>query len=174
MEIVAFEAKGRFLGAPTVSVFESYDHRNLAARFRDGAAEGIPYGVYRVEARMPSFFSDVRYARVYQPVVRVVVGLRFGEELPQVPPSLHGRVLALPVRSKSFVKLVGVYENVSIESAIDSDGGFSLGGLSPGLFLFLVVGENGILASRTLTVPYTGPPLEIEVKGDLAPWIVDR
>ena len=57
---------------------------------------------------------------------------------------------------------MGVYENISIESAIDNDGRFSLAGLSPGLFVLLIVGEKGIVASRTLAVPYSGPSLEIQ------------
>src|ERR1035437_7853004 len=78
VEIVAFEANGKFLGAPNVSVFEPYDHRNLAARFRDGVANGVPYGVYRIEGRLPGCSSDVRYVRVYQPTVMIVLGLEFG------------------------------------------------------------------------------------------------
>jgi hypothetical protein len=167
VEIIAFESKGRFLGPPNVSIFESADHENLASRFRDGVATGIPYGVYRIEARLPAYFSDVRYLRVYQAKVTVVLGLRFGEELPQVPPSLGGRITGLSAPlGRIFVKLIGVYENVAVESEISSDGSFELGGLSPGRFLLLVVGEKGVVASRALTIPYTGPPLEIEVKDD--------
>ena len=164
MEIVAFEASGRFLGRPNLSVFESVDHRNLAGKFRDGVATGIPYGVYRTEVRLPGYFSDVKYVRIYQAEATVVMGLRFGEELPQTPPSLSGRVIGLSTPpGKTFIKLVGVYENVSIESAISSDGKFEIGGLSPGRFLLLVVSENGILAHRPLTIPYTGGPLDVEL-----------
>ena len=51
-----------------------------------------------------------------------------------------------------------------MESAIDTNGGFNLGGLTPGLFVLLIIGEHGILASRTLTIPYIGPPLEVSIK----------
>ena len=86
VEIVAFEASGRFLGRPNLSVFESVDHRNLAGKFRDGVATGIPYGVYRTEVRLPGYFSDVKYVRIYQAEATVVMGLRFGEELPRLRP----------------------------------------------------------------------------------------
>jgi hypothetical protein len=167
VDVVAFSAKGRFLGAPDVVVFQSDHGLNLAARFRDGAATGIPYGVYRIEGRLPWYFSDVRYVWVYQPKVTIVLGLEFDHEGPRFPPTLSGRVAgpSLPA-GKSFVEITGVYEHVSIESAIGSDGSFSLGGVPSGLCLLLVVDEHGILASRTLTLPYTGPPLEIEIKSD--------
>ena len=166
VEVVAFEANGRFLGAPNVSVFaESESGQNLATKFHNGLAVDIPYGIYRIEGRLPWYYSDTKFVWVYQPLVTVVLGLRFSQELPKVPPTLRGHVTGVPVSTtKAFVKLIGVYEHVSVESLIEGDGTFSLGGLSPGAFLLLVVGEHGIVASRTLTIPYTGPPLEIAIK----------
>lgn len=165
VEVVAFEASGRFLGRPKVSTFEDVgDKRNLAVRFRDGVATEIPYSVYRIETRLPGYFPDIRYVQVYQPKVTVVVGLRFGQELPQVPPRLGGRITGLNTPlEKTYVKLIGVYENVSAESAISSDGSFTLAGLAPGKFLLLVVSESGVLASRELTIPYIGPPLDVRI-----------
>ena len=93
VEVVAFEANGRFLGAPHVKVFESYKHQNMASRFHQGVAEGVPYGTYRIEARLPGCSSDVRYVRVSQPSVTVVLGLEFGYELPEVPQILRGRII---------------------------------------------------------------------------------
>jgi hypothetical protein len=171
VEVVAFEAeKGRFLGAPQVSVFEEWGGRkNLAAKFRDGKAEGIPYSVYRIEAHLPGYSSDITYVGVYQPTVTIVLGLRFSQELPDTPPSLGGRVLGLTAPAdKTFVKLIGVFEHISTESAVTSDGRFRLGGLVPGRFLLLVIGERGILASKSLSIPYVGPPLEVKI-GDGLP-----
>ena len=167
VEIRAFSETGVYLGAPTELVFEDLDERrNRASEFRNGIGVGIPFGYYRVEARLPGYFSDITYAGVYQAHVTIVVGLRFGQELPDIPPHLRGHISGLPVpASRSFVKLIGVYEHVSIESAIDENGDFQLGGLSPGLFLLMVIGEKGVLATRTLSIPYTGPPLVIEIKG---------
>ena len=165
VEVIAFDTNGRFLGAPNVSLFESDDHKNLAARFRAGVADGIPFGIYRVEGRLPAYSSEIRYVRVYQPHVTVVLGLTFSVELPEVPPVLHGRVVG-QISPKSFVRLVGIYSNVSMESSIEADGSFTLGGLSDGQFLLLIVGQKGILASRAVSIPYTGPGLEVEIGRD--------
>jgi hypothetical protein len=163
VEVVAFETGGKPLGAPVISTFESYDHKNLASRFHSGVAEGIPYGIYRVEGRLPGYYSDYRYVAVYGSPVAVVLGLAFGYEAPQVPMTLRGRVVGALASKRSFVKLVGVYGSLAMESAIGPGGTFSFDGVSHGSFLILVVGEAGIVASKTLTIPYTGPPLEVEV-----------
>jgi hypothetical protein len=168
--VEAYEANGRYLGAPEVTAFiDTGNQQNLAAKFHDGAATGIPYGVYRIEGRQPWHYTAERYVRIYQPSAAVTLGLRFAAELPETPPTLPGRIIGLAAPAgRGFVKLVGIYEDVSVESAIDSGGNFTLGGLSPGAFLLLVVGEKGILASRSLTIPYSGPPIEIEIGRDHA------
>jgi len=163
VQVVAFEAGGRFLGAPDIAVFESHDHTSFAGRFHHGEANEIPFGEYRIEGRLPGYYPDVRYVGVYQPKTRVVLGLTFDHELPQRPPSLSGRVTGLPSPvGSSFVRLIGVYSSVSLESSIGDDGRFCLAGVPPGLFVLLVVGEDGVHASRTLRYPYTGSPLEIQ------------
>ena len=146
--------------------FSSACHRNLAARFHAGVATGVPYGNYRIEARLTAYSSDAKSVRVYQQHVTVILGLTVSQELPEIPPNLPGRIVGLLRTTKSFVRLIGVYANVSIDSSIEPDGRFDLGGLSAGKYLLMVVGEGGILASRQLIIPYAGPPLEIQLSGD--------
>ena len=169
VRVVAYEANGRYIGAPDISLFvDAGGHENLASKFHDGVALDIPYSVYRIEGRQPGYYSDSKYIRIYQPLVTVVLGLRFSTEWS--PLTLSGRVLGYPgPAEKTFAKVIGVYESVSGESPISSDGKFTLGGLSPGLFVLMIVGEKGVRASKTVTVPYTGPPLEIEIKNDSLP-----
>ncbi len=167
VSLIAFDTRGNPLGPPIVRTFESYEHKNYASKFHLGVAEGIPFGVYRVEAYRTAYSSEERYARVYEREVTVVLGLTVGYELPSVPLTLHGKVVGLSParRARSFVKLSGIYSNLSMESAIRPDGGFDLGGLTWGSFLLLVIDDQGVLATRSLSVPYSGPPLEIRVGG---------
>ncbi len=166
VEVVAFEEGGRCLGAPDVRIFESEDHRNLAAKFHSGVAENIPYGAYRLEGRLIAHTSDVQYVSVYGPQVTAVLGLAVGYEVPLYPMVLQGRVIGPIPPSRSFVKLTGIYNSRSMESSIAPDGGFSFAGVSHGSFILLVIGERGVLASRIVTIPYTGPPLTIEIARD--------
>jgi hypothetical protein len=169
VSVVAFDTNGRFLGSPDVGIFESADdHMNMATKFHAGIAKGVPYGLYRIEARLVAYSSDVKYVRVYQQHVTIVLGLTVGHELPEIPPSLRGRVVGKLPFDRSFVRLLGVYSNVSMDSSIDPEGRFDVGGLSDGKYLLLVVGEGGVLANRTISIPYTGPPLEVKVGREIS------
>lgn len=166
VHVLAFEARGTFLGNADVRLFESEDHKDLASAFHAGVAEHIPFGVYRVEARMSGFYSEVRYVAVYQRHVTVIVGLPFGREsltLP-IPARLHGKVVgSFPGAKKGFVKLTGLFSNKSLESSIATDGGFDFSIPWDGRYLLLVIDEDGVLASQAIDIPYSGPPLEIRI-----------
>jgi hypothetical protein len=168
--VLAFDTNGRFLGAPDVSRFESEGRKNIAGRFHIGVAEGVPLGEYRIEGRLPAYFSDTQHVAIYQPRVTVVLGLAFGYELPIAPPVLHGRVVGLSAANTkhSFVKLTSVFANQSMESAIASNGDFDLCGFSWGQYMLLVIGEQGVIASRFVSLPYTAPSLQINVQSDRA------
>jgi hypothetical protein len=166
VRVLAFEAGGAFLGAPEVRVFESWDHKDLAGAFHAGIAEGVPFGVYKLEAHRLGCVPETRYVSVFRKRVTVIVGLAVSRETNGLPvwPALHGKVTgALPPGKKAFVRLVGVYSSQALESSIDSDGGFDFSVPQYGLYVLLVVNEDGVLASRIVSNPYSGPPLEIQV-----------
>jgi hypothetical protein len=166
VQVLAFDTRGLFLGTPTVRLFESEDHKDLASAFHAGPADRIPFGVYKLEAYMNGFYPEVRYVAIYQPRVTVIVGLPFGREvltLP-VPPMVEGKLLgSLPRDKKYFAKLIGIYSNRTLESNISADGRFDFSVPWDGRYLLLVVSEDGVLATRTIDVPYTGPALEIKI-----------
>jgi hypothetical protein len=55
-----------------------------------------------------------------------------------------------------------------MESAIASNGDFDLCGFSWGQYMLLVIGEQGVIASRFVSPPYTAPSLQINVQSDRA------
>jgi hypothetical protein len=142
-----------------VRTFTSLDSgRDFANFFHGDAAENVPYGDYRIEVSAVAHYSERRFVGVYQKKVIVIVGLEFGHEVFATPLDLHGRVNDLPASAikASFVKLVGLYSSTSWESAITPDGSFEMSGMGWGKYLLLVVGENGVLASRIITIPDIG------------------
>jgi hypothetical protein len=164
VSVLAFDVYGHPLGPPGIKLFESVDdRRNLADKFRNGVARGIPYGEYRIEARLQGYRPDSKVIPVYGPHINTVLGLTFSLELPLIPPDLPGQVVGQTPRPNTFARLVGIYNNVAIDSLVDADGRFTLFGISDGKYLLLVVGESGVLASRPVTIPYTGPPLRIKL-----------
>ena len=168
--VVSFDTNGRFLGAPVISIFEDAgDKKDLAPKFHGGAAEGVPFGTYRIKAYLTGYRSDEKYVWVYQRHVTVVVGLVIGGVADTVlPPTLRGRVVGALSFSRTFVRLTSVYSNDSMDSSIGADGGFEMCGMAEGKYLLLVIGEAGVLASRPITFPYKSPPLEISLERNAA------
>jgi hypothetical protein len=158
VKIVAYDTRGMRLGAPNVLNFESESHEDLAAKFHKGLAENIPFGVYRIKAQLPAYFSEVRYVRVYQDRVTAIVGLNLGNELPIMPASLHGRIIGTAGAGfkGTFVKLSGIFANTSLESEIGPNGEFEMSGVTDGVYMLLIASEQGVLASKAITVPYAG------------------
>ena len=168
VRIVAFGASGGFLGVPDIRVFEGEDRKNQSAAFHAGVAERIPFGTYRIEVSMAGFYPETRYVAVYAQKITVVVGLILGHEsltLP-VPPRLHGVIVgAVPSDKKTFVKLLGILAEHSLESEIGSNGQFDFGVPWNGRYVLLVVDEDAkVLATHLVDVPYLGTPLEISVR----------
>jgi hypothetical protein len=81
VEVVALDDRGADISHPDLRVFESDDHKNFVSKFHDGIAEGVPFGVYRVEGHRAGYRSEIRYVSVYQSRVTVVLGFTFGYKL---------------------------------------------------------------------------------------------
>jgi hypothetical protein len=174
--IFAFEEEsGRFLGPPTVVAFESEDHKNLAARFLSGTGEGIPYGVYRLEAGLVAHITAVRYVLVNRPRVSFVVGLPVSpiESIPY--PSIQGRISGGSPLKHTFIRLLGTYSGQVLESAVGQDGTFGFPSVRCCKYLLLIIGDGSAVASKDITisdetlsrsirVSIGTPPLEIEIE----------
>lgn len=160
------------LESPNVVRFESLDHRELSNLFHNGIADHIPFGTYWMEVHKEGFWPSTIEVAVYRRRVTVVMSLTTGNA-PDFPimPVLHGKVVGrMPIGKKSFAKLVGVLSSHSLESEINSDGEFDFGVPWNGHYMLLVANQDGLLASRPMDIPYTGPPLAIRI-GENVPEI---
>jgi hypothetical protein len=170
VEVKAFDANnGRPLdGVPIVKFFIGPNPgEDFTKAFHSSVANDIPFGEYQIEVSLPSYYPERRYVLVYQKKVTIIVGLSFDQEGPSYPYSLRGRVEGLPspVLGASFVRLIGVYSNESIESAIDPDGSFQVSGMGWEKYFLLVVGKDGVLATRPIAFSdiTSGQPIIIDV-----------
>jgi hypothetical protein len=175
IQVLAFSTDGKLLPAPTIEVFENSLGENIAAMFRGGIAEGVPFGEYTIKGHALGFHSETRYVKVYQARATVVLGLAVGGIGGQNTFNLHGRIVGspLPIGKTLLARLVGVYSNSSVESEIEPNGEFELAGIYWGTYLMLVVSEEGILAARQLAIPSDLPKnesrFEIQLGRDRVP-----
>lgn len=160
--VVAFRTTGNQLGAPTVTIFEdTFTKVNMASKFRNGIAQSIPYGKYRIEISrilMPSggayFIPEQRYVSVDQPQETILIGLDNEGIESQGPRPLRGSVVGeLPTGKQVFVKMTGLFSSVSAEATVAQNGAFVLGGITNGPFLLTVFMDGAIIASRWVSIP---------------------
>jgi hypothetical protein len=158
---------GDDLGVATVKTFEwEYgDVRppNFADHFRQNTASDIPYGLYRLCARTTGFETGCAEVPVYQPEVWAVLPLRFGNG-----PSLSGQVAGVVKNAPSaespvWLRLMGVYWDMTVDAKADSSGRFQMSGIPPGKWVLVTIQSNRILDTRPLEIPMA-KRLEIDLQ----------
>ena len=172
VEVLGFASNGGFIQtSPSVEVFENYKRKNLAEKFKNGVAEGVPFGVYRMKGYVQGFLSEERTVWVFQRHTTIILGLTVGGIDFPITHNFRGRVFGkpLPTGKKSFVKLSGIFSGVSAESLIGADGGFEVGNVPDGNYLLLVVSDDSLIAIRQVHIPNDqanfGVPYVIDVRG---------
>ena len=160
---------GQDLGAPEVSLFRSEDKgQDFTSRFRilRSTATGIPFGIYKLRAYAPGFWSGERQVRVFQDDVWVVLSLELGMgklEGGLSTYTLSGRVRSLPFPEQpAWLRLSGVYSTVVIDAKASDTGDFSMSGIPQGLYVLIVTQDGKALDVRTVQVPAAGS-LEIKL-----------
>jgi hypothetical protein len=177
VHLVVVDGFGRDLGEAKVSSFTDVDTgKNLAERFHDNTATGVPYGIYTVHAREVGYFTGEVTAQVFQPNVWVVVGLRYGEELPIFPaPRLQipGTVKNIdPSEQPVYVRLAAVYSDFIMDTrvALDHSGSFTLAGVIPdGKYVLITIGRTKVLDFRLIDVQRPMAPITIDLVGGHGP-----
>ncbi len=159
-----------------VEFFSSRKNRkDYASRFHQNTASDIPYGIYHLRVSARGFWSAERDVRVFQSDVRVVVQLELGmgsDEGGFVSYPVSGRVKnLLPSSEPVWVKLVGVYSGVNMETKVSSSGDFILNKVPQGGYVLITIRETKILDCRPVEVPMSAPVL-IELRTDKSNSIV--
>lgn len=170
VHVKLFSASGLDLGNPNIELFKQIAPTygdllsgNMAARFKKSVAIGIPTGLYRLRVFVPGFYTAERTVRVYQSDVWILIGLEFGEQS-TVAAVVRGRVSGVADETqKTWVKLVGVLSDFSIESNVDAMGDFSMAGAQEGKCLLLVFQGSRVLATRLVDVKSSRTTVNIDL-----------
>jgi hypothetical protein len=174
VHIVVVDGFGDDLGEAKVASFkDSGTGQDLAGRFHENTATGVPYNVYQIRVQRVGFFTAQVTAQVFQPDVWLVIGLRYGEELPAFPAArlqLSGSIKNLDPREEpAYLKLVGVYADFIMETRVEASGHsgtFTLAGVIPdGKYILITLGRTKILDVRLLDVQF---PARTPIVIDLA------
>jgi hypothetical protein len=162
VHIVLVDGFGRYLGEAKVDSFKNMDSgQDFSRHFQENTAKDIPYSVYEVHVHKTGYFSGQVTAQVFQPDVWVVVGLRYGEELPAYPAprlQLTGKVKNLdPSEQPVYMRLVAVYSNFMMDTRVNLDQScaFTFAGVIPdGEYILLTIGRTRVLNVRQLKVAF--------------------
>lgn len=112
----------------------------------DGDFVRVPYGTYVVKAIVTGFNSREQALEVGRPEVWVTLALTVGSVGGVDPePVLSGRVIPPVTTGRAWAKLVGVYNNVNMETAVSSRGFFLFEPKLPGLYVVLVINGERVL-----------------------------
>src|SRR5207248_1467865 len=107
------DSRGQDLGAGRVTLFQSADSVNFAARFQNNVAADIPFGLYRLKAYQQNFYTVEQTIRIYQREVWAVIQLTVGQEGGPLLYHLIGTISGFPSSSPPFwIRAQGLYSNV--------------------------------------------------------------
>jgi hypothetical protein len=163
VHIVVVDGFGRDLGeAKVVSFKDIATSHDLARRFHENTATGVPYGVYEVVVQQTGSFAAHLTTQVFEQDVWVVAGLRYGEELPVFPAArlqLSGTIKNLdPGEQPVYMRLMGVYPDFIMQTKVETSGQsgtFTLAGVIPdGKYVLITIGRTKVLHVQLLDVKF--------------------
>ena len=172
VHLVGVDGFGRELGALQVLSFRDENNgHEFRERFQQNTASKIPYGVYHVRVGHIAYWFTEKRVFVFTPNVWAIVGLKISELGDSESPNSHWVVSGTvnnidPAEEPVYVKLLGLYQDYSVEDRVDVSGGsgsFTLAGQNPqGRFLLITLGRTRALDVREFTIPARSP-IEINV-----------
>jgi hypothetical protein len=158
------------LGEGKIDIFEAVDSKNFARSFAHNAAKGIPFGVYRLRARLNCVYPARNnkdkscyvfdYAdyivNVFQPEVWVVVQLDVTIENGPLRYQIAGTLTGIPRCSGIWIRAQGLLSSIVADAPCESDGKFEIRGLQAGTYLLTTRQGDRILDLRSIEVPPKG------------------
>lgn len=110
-----------------------------------GDLDRVPYGDYRVRALAPGFNTGERSITIDRPNMWVTMPLTVWSHFVRDEPVLSGKIVPPIADGTVWAKLVGVYNNVVLESAVTGQGLFHFEPKDPGLYIVLVIKSDRVL-----------------------------
>jgi hypothetical protein len=151
---------------------------DIAGSFRNGTADHVPWGFYRIEVSAPGCVPESRYVSVFAAEVPILVGLACEFENPALAeengialppyPILRGRVIGpRPAGKELIARMIGVFSSESLEAVVGSGGEFEMSVPRDGKYVLMILDEKNVLAIELVGSPHTGP-LEIQLGSSVA------
>jgi hypothetical protein len=153
---------GDDLGAATVESFAlefESNAKNLADKFQQNTASGIPFGVYRLRARATGFSSAIKNVYVSQAETQVVLGLRFGTiDFPYPTFNISGEVrTAHSFTPDIHIRLIGLFSELSLDTNTEKSGKFTFAGVPQGMYILVTIQGKKVVDARPVQVPGSSP-----------------
>jgi hypothetical protein len=172
VHILLTDGSGRDIGDGVIASFKSRTTgKDYAKEFHENRAAAVPYGSYDLKVYKTAFATAWRSVDVYAPDIWVLVGLRFGEELPAFPVAWHTLNGTMKKFSAEldpvYVRLVGLYSSYTADARVSlilDSRTFQFAGIIPnGRFVLLFFDGKGLLCTMPIEIPK-----DLNVEVDLA------
>jgi hypothetical protein len=163
-------ANGYDLEEGEVEAFESVTTgKDHAKEFQGNLAKNIPYGTYRLRARVSGFWSVDRMVEVQQSSVHVVMGLHLGMCNEINGASISITVRGLPsTKSPVWARLSSIRSNSVLDMPISSDS-LTLSRISADDYMLAIWSGERVLHVSSVRISAPKTQVDILISGDSAP-----
>ena len=153
LRIVICDAFGYPLSGTRVTLTSIGPDGSFTSSGEEAKFNGVPYGLYDLEVRMPGFERRKEQIGIYQRDLAFRIGLRLLTTRAFQRPELSGSVKARTKASQAlWVRLVALYSSDFVENRVDSSGKFEFDGMASGKYLLILFQEDKVLAIKPIDV----------------------
>jgi len=159
------DAFGGTVSRVKVELVDPSGRRFEAAKENDWFQLRSPPGPYTLTVEAMGFRRVVKQLVVSPEPMHVQVGLVLavvGDPMEE-PIKLNGRVRHCALSTQTWIRLSGLYAEVTYQARLAQDCSFSFTGLTGGEFLAYVIAQGRVLATKQVRVVVDNEPLIIEL-----------